>query len=89
MAYCHSLAVAGGERLIKRWGDKASVVETEQGELTAAMVSLITLPPRRSSCLLASVCNDRVLIPCVGQCLSARCARTHRCARDIRAEEVV
>lgn len=40
MSYCHSLAVAGGERLKARWGE-GTVMDNDQGELTAAMVSLL------------------------------------------------
>lgn len=48
MAYCHSLAVAGGKKLAGRWGEKGLVIDTDQGELTAAMVSSPSLVCRGS-----------------------------------------
>lgn len=38
IAYNHALAVAGGKRLAERWGGERVVMETPEGELTAAMV---------------------------------------------------
>ncbi|KLT45811.1 PLP-dependent transferase, partial [Cutaneotrichosporon oleaginosum] len=38
MAYNHSMAVAGGKRLAKRWS--TSIIENERGELTACMANV-------------------------------------------------
>ncbi|KAI9633417.1 pyridoxal phosphate-dependent transferase [Dioszegia hungarica] len=40
IAYNHALAVAGGKRLAERWGGERVVMETPEGELTAAMLNV-------------------------------------------------